>query len=163
MLIYWYIETHTKWQPFCKRHFHINFLMSKLLYFDSNFTEMCSQWSNWQQTSIGSDNDLAPNGRQAIIWTNDALIHWRKYAWLNLVELTSWWTAQDTYRNITTNQSIHKDGMLMISRQLIYAWSYLIHAFSFVQECLMTHIDRGCCLINRNINRTCHPGGHDWN
>ena len=26
--------------------------------------------SNWQWTSIGSDNGLVPNSRQAIIWTN---------------------------------------------------------------------------------------------
>ena len=27
--------------------------------------------SNWQYPSIGLDNGLAPNRRQAIIWTND--------------------------------------------------------------------------------------------
>ena len=33
-----------------------------------------------QQTSIGSGNGLAPNRRQAIIWTNDDPVHWRIYA-----------------------------------------------------------------------------------
>ena len=41
-----------------------------------NFTEVCSQVSNWQYASIGSDNGLAPSRRQAIIWTNDDLGYW---------------------------------------------------------------------------------------
>ena len=36
-----------------------------------DFVEGCS----WQYTSIGSDNGLAPNTRQAIIWTKDGLIY----------------------------------------------------------------------------------------
>ena len=35
-------------------------------------TEMCSLWSNWQYVIIGSGNGLAPNRRQALIWTNDS-------------------------------------------------------------------------------------------
>ena len=34
---------------------------------------------NWQ-LSIGLDNGLAPNRRQAIIWTNADLMPWRVYA-----------------------------------------------------------------------------------
>ena len=40
---------------------------------------MYSQESNWQLAVIGSDNGLAPNRWQAIIWTNADLIHWRLY------------------------------------------------------------------------------------
>ena len=36
--------------------------------------------SNWQESSIDSDNSLAPNRRQAIIWTNDYLDWWCIYA-----------------------------------------------------------------------------------
>ena len=35
--------------------------------------------SNYQQPSFGLDNGLAPNRRQAIIWTNADLFHWRIY------------------------------------------------------------------------------------
>ena len=35
------------------------------------FTEVGSQGSNEQYSSIGSDNGLAPARRQAIIWNND--------------------------------------------------------------------------------------------
>ena len=42
-------------------------------------------WPKW--SSIGLDNSLAPNRRQAIIWTNADLIHWRIYAALGIVEL----------------------------------------------------------------------------
>ena len=40
-----------------------------------------------QYPSIGSDNGLAPNKQQAIIWTNAAPIHWRIYAALDGDEL----------------------------------------------------------------------------
>ena len=43
-------------------------------------TEINSYLPNWQQCSIGLDNGLAPNRRQAIIWTNADPIHWRIYA-----------------------------------------------------------------------------------
>ena len=43
---------------------------------------------NWQCTSIGSGNGLAPNRRQAITWTNDDPVHWRIYASLGEDELT---------------------------------------------------------------------------
>ena len=56
--------------------------------YDSNFTEICSQESNWQWAGIGLDNGLAPDRRQAIIWTNADPIHRRIYAALWGDELT---------------------------------------------------------------------------
>ena len=50
--------------------------------FDKKITKVCSCGSNWQYPSIGLDNGLAPNRRQAIIWTNADPIHWRIYATL---------------------------------------------------------------------------------
>ena len=41
-----------------------------------------------QLTSIGLDNGLVPNRRQAIIWTSADTIHWRMYAALGGDELT---------------------------------------------------------------------------
>ena len=61
---------------FCK-DFLINFVVQKLSYFYSNFTTICSWGSNRQYTSIASDNGLAPNSHQAIIWTNGGLSYWR--------------------------------------------------------------------------------------
>ena len=49
----------------------------KSFLFWSNFTEVCYQVSNWQWTSMVSDNGLVPNRRQAIIGTNVDPIHWR--------------------------------------------------------------------------------------
>ena len=37
---------------------------------------------------MGSDNGFSPNRREAIIWTNDGIVHWRIYASLGLNELT---------------------------------------------------------------------------
>ena len=59
--------------------FSNTFLWMKISYFDYNFTEICSIGSNWQP-SIGLNNGLTPNRRQAIIWTNAHPIHWRIYA-----------------------------------------------------------------------------------
>ena len=42
----------------------------------------------WEEPSIGLDNGLAPNRRQAIIWNNANPIHWRIYAALGGDELT---------------------------------------------------------------------------
>ena len=76
-----------KWLPFHRQHFQMHFPEWKLFYFDSNFTEICPQSSNWQYDTIGSDNGLAPNRCQAIIWTNDSLVYWCIYVTLELDEL----------------------------------------------------------------------------
>ena len=80
-----------KWNmmPFHRQYFHMHFREWKVLYFDKNFTEICSKGFNWQQTSTGLDNGLAPNRRQAIIWTNADPINWCIYAALGGDELTS--------------------------------------------------------------------------
>ena len=59
--------------------FQVHFLEWKLLNFKGNFTEIFSLGFNWQYGSIGSNNALAPNRRQVIIWTNDDLGYWRAY------------------------------------------------------------------------------------
>ena len=35
--------------------------------------------ARWQSATIGSDNVLAPNRQQAIIWNNNGLAYWRTY------------------------------------------------------------------------------------
>ena len=55
--------------------------------FKWNVTEICPPVFDWWYSSIGSDNGLAPNKRQAIIWTNDGRFYWRMHASLSLNEL----------------------------------------------------------------------------
>ena len=64
------MDAETKWPQF-SRHLQMHFLEWKCKNFDLDFTEISTQGSNLQYTSIGSDNGLAPATRQAIIWTND--------------------------------------------------------------------------------------------
>ena len=45
---------------------------------------------NWQQVCIGSDNGLAPNSLQAIVWSNDDPAHGRIYAPPGHNELNIW-------------------------------------------------------------------------
>ena len=60
-----------KWLTVCRQHFQMHFIEWKCLYFKSNFTEVSSLGSSWQEVNIGSGNGLAPRRRQAITWTND--------------------------------------------------------------------------------------------
>ena len=55
--------------------FQMHFRERKVLYVDLDFIEFCSYGSSWQYPSIGLDNGLTPNRRQAIIWTNADPIH----------------------------------------------------------------------------------------
>ena len=65
--------------------FYNTFSWIKMLKFPlKKSTEICSQGSNWQHSSTGLDNGLAPNRRQAIIWTNDVLGCRRIYGSLGL-------------------------------------------------------------------------------
>ena len=59
------------------RHFQMHFPRWKWYNSDTKLNEICSQESNW--TSIGSDNGLAPNRRQAIILTNADAVPWGIY------------------------------------------------------------------------------------
>ena len=68
--------------PFCRRHFQIHFLESKIVVFSFNIQLVSI-------TSISSRNGLAPNRRQAIIWTNNGQVYWRRYASLGYNELNS--------------------------------------------------------------------------
>ena len=61
----------------------------KAFNFKWHFIELCYLGSNWQYVIIGLDNGLAPNRRQAIIWTNDGLVNWCIYVSLGLNELSS--------------------------------------------------------------------------
>ena len=44
----------------------MNFVVS-----EADFTEIGSDESKWNTLSFFSDNGLAPNRRQAILWTNE--------------------------------------------------------------------------------------------
>ena len=87
ILVSYHIEVETKWPPFLKRHFQMHLPEWRCMDFIQNFTETYSSGSNKQYSSIGSDNDLGPTRRQAIIWTNDSLRFRRLYAILSLNEL----------------------------------------------------------------------------
>ena len=60
------------------------FVEWKYLKFDYSFIEKFSFGSNLHKSSIGSDNCLAPNRRQAVIWTSDGLDYWRIYTSLGV-------------------------------------------------------------------------------
>ena len=60
------IEDWTKWPTFNRRHFKMHFLEWKYWYFDYNFTEICSLWSNQQYVSTASDDGLVPSGTRPL-------------------------------------------------------------------------------------------------
>ena len=56
------------------KHFEIHSLQLKFLYFDSNFTNVCFQGSNWQEVSIGSGN--------ADDWHHETYVMSKKRIWI---------------------------------------------------------------------------------
>ena len=87
-IICWHIEAATR------RHFQTHFDEWKYFSFHWNFTEIYSQWSNWQSISNGSDNGLAPNSRHAIIWANTCKITW------TIMYVLLWRTASTPTRGL---------------------------------------------------------------
>ena len=79
----------TKYLPLFKLHCKNNIRKLKLLCFDSNITEVCSQGSNQQNTALILEMAWCLNGRQAIIWANDAIIYCHTYVLLDIDDLMS--------------------------------------------------------------------------
>ena len=137
------ISPSTKWPPFPWRHFEMHFHEWKFLYFELNFTQVCSQGSNSQYPSIGSDNGLAPIRRRAIIWTNVDPVHSRIHASLGLNEL-SWSKQADHIQHISINpgypwQSIMRINSLTPVRcgfnfQTHFWDSYLEHFLDYLPQ-----------------------------
>ena len=85
-------STHWGWDKMAnisQTTFSNAFFEWKCVNFDLDFTEVYFQGSIQQYSIIGSDSGLAPNRRQAIIWTNDGLLLTQIYVPLGLNEL-SW-------------------------------------------------------------------------
>ena len=59
-------KTWTIWLAFHIRHFLTHLREWKSSYFDSSFREICSQWSNPQNMSIGLVNGLVPSGNMPL-------------------------------------------------------------------------------------------------
>ena len=97
----------TRWPPFSRRHFQMHFPEWKCVNFEWNFTELCSQGSNWQYASIGSDNGLVPNRRQAIIWNNGGLGCQLIYASRGLNELRTGAVWSQCYRYWPNHDFVH--------------------------------------------------------
>ena len=91
----------TKWPPFRRRHFQINYITWKPLYI------VCSRGSTLQLISTGSDNGSAPNRRQSFFWASDELwivdaymyrsiaMRWAtKRSWKEKILTFIWWDRQ---------------------------------------------------------------------
>ena len=140
----------------------MDFLEWKWKNSDSNFTEGVQLTIN---SSIGSDNGLAPTRRQAIIWTNVDPVHRRIYAALGGDELmhahekryrelifslnTNGFLCADTlwpsqYKN--TILPIHLTIMKIVGhveRPEVYALGSLRNHFFYIF--LPAHSDKTCC------------------
>ena len=82
------IEVETKWPPFCKRHFNA-FWTKRSIFFVQNPLMFLQYGSNCQYLINGSDNDLVPQGWQAIAWTNDHPVHNTSVTRLHFVKAAS--------------------------------------------------------------------------
>ena len=117
----------------------------KSLYFDYNYTEVCS---DWHIPSIGIDNVLAPNRRQTIIWTNADQIHWRIYIYTALGgdELTSIASrsCRTCINNAVLDSAIHKNYGK--------CWCHAVQSLKVV--CYMYQFDVPYCDVREE--------GHYW-
>ena len=88
--------------------FSNSFFVWKVMYFDSNFTEICSQGCNYKHARPGSDNGLASIKRQAIVCNQLWSGHYHVYAsfgrhrWVNLdlFKLIGTWWCYMASRNL---------------------------------------------------------------
>ena len=128
---------------FCKRHLQMHFIKWKLLNFKWNFIEICSLWSNLQQTITGSDNGLSPNRWQAIIWTNDGIVYW-----LVCVTRPQWVKTDHTY-----NQHPMDGPLGWVMRGLIF--SRINHVTTGRHYASPVHSVRLACRMNIMIYLLC--------
>ena len=92
-----------KCQPFSRQHFQMDFFKTKCIILIKISLKFVPSGSINNIPALVPDNGLAPVRRQAIIWTNDGLDYWHKYASLGLNVLT----------NCTIiSSSTHKAGLL---------------------------------------------------
>ena len=81
------LKIHTSWDNMADIFKSIFLNERKCVYFDPNFTDVCSQGSNWQYINSGSGAGLLLNWQQAISCTHDDLIaltpysHWATISW----------------------------------------------------------------------------------
>ena len=72
--------------PILQTTFQTDFLVVEL------YLEVWDYFSLLQSVMVdGLDNELGPNSRYAIIWTNDGLVYWSKYPSPGLNELLFAW------------------------------------------------------------------------
>ena len=72
------------------------------------------QVSNEEETSIDSDNGLAPNRLQAIIWTNDVLGYWQIYASGGFDELNAFGKYRPALTHWGRVTHIYVDNLIII-------------------------------------------------
>ena len=65
------------------------FLYGNICMLDSNSIGTSSQWSNWQQITIGLGTGLALSRKETIIGNIDDPVYWRIYTWIKCHKLNS--------------------------------------------------------------------------
>ena len=134
-----------KWPPFRRRHLQAHFLERKCPNFNYNFTELCSQESNWQYSSIGPDNALATNHYLNQWW----LVYWRIYAALGLNGLTS--ASEKQTRTIP--QTV-PGPVIFMSKYQQCIWNAHIHLSNMIQSNETTH--------TQNQAARCHARSQEY-
>ena len=141
------ILTHWGWDKIAANIWTTFSNASSLIYivFWLKFHWNFSKGSNYQYSSIGSDNGLAPVRWQAIIWINDGLVYWCIYVSLSLNEL-------NTYKNtIWLNVYWYIIWQKDHSEVLLYEnGNSYIHFLYFWYEGSIIHYNEFLIIVTRN-------------
>ena len=113
---FWYFKTKTRMEPFCRRHLQLRYLGRKDFHLNLNFSEDCQKGLIDNYASIGSDNDLLPNKREAIKWNNEDTFYRRIY------RLSARWQHFQGVSNGYT------DCSLALSHRYVYIYTICIRS-----------------------------------
>ena len=117
---------------------------------------------------VGLDNGLAPDRRQAIIWTNADPIHWRIYAALGGDKLSHWsiWLRLQTDNIISVQSHWHSPLIHSLFPWNNLSMSTLISETSInniQQQCSWASFGNECCLcVIKTALMVCVLASRQW-
>ena len=151
-----------------RRHFQMYFLEWKCINFYYDFTKVCSQGSNWQYSSIGSDNGA---GQETSHYLNQWwLVYWRIYIcvtrpqWVNSSSPNAAYMRQWIGSSLVQVMACHLFGAKLLREPVLAYWQ--LHSWRQISvkfESEFYHFHSRKCIWNCRLPkwRSCCPRGDE--